>query len=115
MYHCWMLSDELRQLTASEPLSLEEEFEMQKSWNFDTDSNSVFLYKLYSALILIYLIELTFIIVSNQEKDFHLNNGEVEKYGKPIGDVNIFLNDENDEHLSECEIMIAGMCQDRYQ
>ena len=37
-YHEWMKSPELQQLTASEPLSLEQEHDMQRSWREDGDS-----------------------------------------------------------------------------
>ncbi|GIY15526.1 n-acetyltransferase 9-like protein [Caerostris extrusa] len=36
-YHSWMQSPELLELTASEPLTLEQEYQMQQSWYEDDD------------------------------------------------------------------------------
>ncbi|TKA54622.1 hypothetical protein B0A53_03029 [Rhodotorula sp. CCFEE 5036] len=41
-YHEWMASEEMQQATASEPLTMEQEYEMQQSWRLDEDSKSAF-------------------------------------------------------------------------
>lgn len=83
-YHEWMKSPELQQLTASEPLTLDQEYDMQKSWREDDD-------------------KCTFIILDKQR----WADPSVEEEQCMVGDVNIFLTDPTDPSLAELEIMIA--------
>ncbi|XP_052818317.1 N-acetyltransferase 9-like protein [Mya arenaria] len=83
-YHEWMKSEELQQLTASEPLTLEEEYSMQESWRNDDN-------------------KCTFIVLDKKRYD-HTEASEIDSM---VGDVNLFFNDEVDKSTAEIEIMIA--------
>ena len=99
-YHTWMENEEIQELTASLPLTLEEEYQMQQTWLKDKD-------------------KLTFIILSKEIfdrthdeigflKDFFYSNLEIFNFYRIHDwDVNLFLNDLDDIHCGEVEIMIA--------
>lgn len=82
-YHKWMQSEELLEKTASERLSLDEEYEMQHNWWKDDD-------------------KCTFIVLCKQ---IHSNNTDT--ITSMVGDVNLFLNNCDDKSEAELEVMIA--------
>ncbi|XP_022214757.2 N-acetyltransferase 9-like protein [Drosophila obscura] len=84
-YHDWMSNETLRQLTASEQLTLSEEYLMQQSWRKDSD-------------------KLTFIIL---DADIYAQDND--ELAAMVGDTNLFLRHDPDSNQSvaEAEIMIA--------
>ncbi|PGH15661.1 hypothetical protein AJ79_02255 [Helicocarpus griseus UAMH5409] len=106
-YHEWMKDPEIQQATASEPLSLSEEYAMQTSWRTDAD-------------------KLTFIVclpvhdTLSQSPTSILTDPSIDAPAAMLGDVNMFLRvDEEDEGedggngasdsivVGEIELMIA--------
>lgn len=128
-----MQSEELQVLTASEPLTLEEEYGMQgtgyhswvtvlnlsagfaESWRKDEDSESYILCRQIHCLM--DSLELTFIILACEDPLIHnpLTSEDIAGL-RMIGDVNLFIKEGEEEEgqprvgkEGEVEVMIAGM------
>ena len=101
-YHTWMQLPALQAATASEPLTLHEEYAMQKSWRTDRD-------------------KLTFIVCRPLEESTetvdYVKAGLHDEVDAMIGDVNLFISPEEDSDeadgaaerrlVGEIELMIA--------
>lgn len=82
-YHQWMSNPELQELTASEPLTLQAEYDMQQSWLNDED-------------------KCTFIVLDKLKYE-----KEKDEVSAMIGDTNLFISDRNEPSTGEIEVMIA--------
>jgi len=101
-YHEWMQDPQLLLMTASEPLTLTEEYDMQVTWREDAD-------------------KCTFIVLSNSSyianRNCDLCTGDdaapvIDEISLMVGDVNLFLNDRDDRTVAEIDVMIAeASCQ----
>ncbi|XP_064406359.1 N-acetyltransferase 9-like protein [Halichondria panicea] len=87
-YHSWMQDPVLRELTASEPLTLEQEHQMQQSWMKDEN-------------------KCTFIVLS---KEIYIDPSRTE-IDAMVGDVNLFFSESQEGGpnytCAEIDIMIA--------
>ncbi|CRG88019.1 hypothetical protein PISL3812_05044 [Talaromyces islandicus] len=87
---------EIQQATASEPLTLDEEYSMQKSWREDGDK-------------LTFIVCLPLTTSSSSEKKMVVPE-ETDAPERMVGDVNLFLrfdDDDDDSVVGELELMIA--------
>lgn len=93
LIHTLTSSQEIQKATASEPLTLEEEYSMQRSWREDAD-------------------KLTFIVCTHSGEQFYnditqkpqtqfMSPGEQDAPESMIGDVNLFLYDDDEEEDDE--------------
>lgn len=84
-YHQWMQNPELLEATASEPLSLEAEYDMQRTWVADPE-------------------KCTFILldpeISNELAGFHFD-------GAMAGDINLFWSQNDPACTAEVSVMVA--------
>lgn len=83
-YHMWMTDPYLQEATASEPLSLEEEYAMQLSWRYDAK-------------------KCTFIILAIGSD----STDTFQELDSMVGDVNLFMNDYENAFNAEIEVMVA--------
>ncbi|KAE8075547.1 hypothetical protein FH972_014252 [Carpinus fangiana] len=110
-YHEWMQDPALLEATGSEPLTLDQEFHMQLSWTQDPHSSlslslSMSVSVCASDDLGVGFAEQTFIVLDKEMLVGEFTHGDPHVEAM-VGDVNLYMNDLDDPHMAEIEIMIA--------
>ncbi|KAI0810596.1 acetyltransferase domain-containing protein [Xylaria sp. FL0064] len=86
-YHQWMQDEDLREATASDLLTLEEEYENQQSWRTAHDKLT---------FIVCQPATLTSTSTATSDEDAAIFAGEDDAEARMVGDVNLFLTPDDD-------------------
>ena len=109
-YHQWMCDPAMLEATASEALSLEEEYAMQRTWR-DDPTKITFIVTLgdkqYTSAVTELPAEQEEVEVQGAAGEGIPNTTADEEERRMAGDVNLFLHDRDDPTNAEIEVMVA--------
>ena len=125
-YHNWMQSPALLEATASEPLSIEKEYDMQSKWHIDNDKCTFIV--LETARVPASSLDTFLVVKTDAKSDIGASSpaaaaatattvggtrintvtgGAETETSAMIGDVNLFFNISDEPQTAEIEVMIA--------
>ncbi|KAG0645197.1 N-acetyltransferase 9 [Hyphodiscus hymeniophilus] len=96
-YHQWMKDPEIQEATASEPLSLKQEYAMQQSWRNDHDKLTFIACLPLSDEVIGNTLETS--LGNQKDERGELLGGEYDGPERMVGDVNLFLS--RDEEIEQ--------------
>jgi RimJ/RimL family protein N-acetyltransferase len=104
-YHEWMSDPMMQQLTRSEPLSLEEEYEMQQTWWRDEDKLTLIVLRSSAES---HEGNASQAVAKEQDCIHNLDNTQNRLEEAMVGDINLFFGEGEDRPHPEIDIMVGN-------